>query len=237
MKRFKLSLIPILIVALFLVGCPPPDDDSDENKPATPEEIRQEGQEIVQAIDQILSGAPSTGPSVPGIPGMPGMPGRPGGGIQPQQLRTRLQTFREKHGSTETGQEMIGLITSRLYNIASLAFDQERYQICVQACDLILVINPTHVRAQDLKRRALDELNKPRLDLNGFYTDDESGKLLAFVEVLYLQTGQRVTRRVQVGEEFDGYRFKKVVTNPRGKAIGIVVRYIKTGREYELRLH
>ena len=240
MKRFRLAVIPVLIAMLFLVGCPPPDDEEVE-KPATPEEIRKEGQDILNMISQLASGGAGAGPPGGGSTQdlLRQARGGRGGALQagPQQLRGKLQAFRDEHGTTETGQEMIGMISSRLMNAANTAFQMEQYQLCVTACDLVLVINPTHPRAPDLKRQAQDELAKPRVDLKAFYEDHASDKLLAWVNVTYLQTGQTESRRVEVAQEFDGYRFKKIIKNAQGRPVGILLRYIKTGKEVELRLH
>ncbi len=240
MKRFRFAIIPILLAAVFIVGCPPPDEEPPE-KPATPEEIRQEGQEILNMIDQIARGG---GGAPPGAP-MPGagtqdllLKARGAGAqAQPQQLRARLQSFREKHGDTETGREMIGMISSKLMNLATTAFQAEQYQLCVSACDLVLVINPGHPRAPDLRRQAQEELDKPRVELKGFYEDQNAEKLLAWVNVTYLQTRQTESRQVQVADEFDGYRLKKIIRNAQGRPTGILIRYIKTGKETTLRLH
>jgi hypothetical protein len=239
MKRFRLSLIPVLIAALFLVGCPPPEEEPKE-KPATPEEIRQEGQEILNSLNQLMSGG---GGAAPGRPA-------PGGSTQdllrqkrgamqaqPQQLRAKLQSFREKHGNTETGQEMIPMISSKLFNMANTAFQVEQYQLCVSACDLVLVIDPTHGRAPDLRRQAQDELDKPKVELKGFYQDQDAEKLLAWVNVTYRKTNQTESRQVKVADEFDGYRLKKIIQNAQGRPTGILIRYIKTGKESTLSLH
>lgn len=236
MKRFRLAIIPVLIAALFLVGCPPPEEDP-KDKPATPEEIRAEGQDILNAISQLASGGAAAAPGGGSTQDL--LRRAKGGGRQagPQQLRGRLQSFRTEHGTTETGQEMIGMIASRLMNAANSAFQVEQYQLCVAACDLALVINPNHPRAPDLKRQAQDELAKPRVELKAFYEDQDSEKLLAWVNVTYLQTGETASRQVQVAQEFDGYRFKKIIYNAQGRPVGILLRYIKTGKEVQLRLH
>jgi len=241
MKRFRLAIIPVLIAALFVVGCPAPEEEETE-KPATPEEIRQEGQEILNAINQLATGGGAAAPTRP----MPGgsaedliRQARGGAGMQaqPQQLRAKLQSFREKHGNTETGQEMIQMISSKLFNLANTAFQAEQYQLAVSGCDLVLVIDPTHGRAPDLRRQAQDELNKPRVELKGFYEDKDEGKLLAWVNVTYLQTNTTEPRQVQVADEFDGYRLKKIIQNAQGRPTGILIRYIKTGKESTISLH
>jgi len=218
MKRFRLYIMPILIAVLFLVGCPPPEED-EQDKPATPEEIRKQGEDILQSIDRLATTSPEQ--------------------LQKQvgQLRTKMQTFRQAHATTETGREMIQLISSKLYNMASLLFDQEQYQLCVSACELIQVINPNHGRSQELRERAREELAKPRVVLRGFYKDEATEQLLAWVEVTYRQTGQKEARQVQVGDEFDGYRCKKIVNNAQGRPTSVVLRYVKTGKDVTLRLH
>ena len=71
----------------------------------------------------------------------------------------------------------------------------------------------------------------------GFYEDQESETLLAWVNVTYRQTGETASRQVKVAQEFDGYRFKKIIYNAQGRPVGILLRYIKTGKEVQLRLH
>jgi|GEM_PF-2232632 len=241
MKRLRLGIISVMIAALFLVGCPAQDDEP-EDKPATPEEIRQEGQEILNMINQIAAGGGGAAPPARPMPGGGTQEllrkARPGAmQAQPQQLRSRLQSFRENHGDTETGKEMIGMISSKLMNLANTAFQAEQYQLCLSACDLVLVINPGHPRAPDLRRQAQEELNKPQVELKGFYEDQDAEKLLAWVNVTYRNTNLTESKQVQVGEEFAGYRLNKIIQNAQGRPTGILIRYIKTGKEQELRLH
>jgi hypothetical protein len=216
MTKFKFAILPILIVALCVAGCPAPDPEP-EDKPATPEEIRAQGQEILGDLSSLGGGDPNELQS----------------GIQ--QLRGRMRTFRTAHGSTETGKSMIDQITSRLYGNANGLFNREAYQFCVLACTLVLEIDPAHPRTLDLKRRAQEELLKPRVQLGGFL--EAAGELNAFVEVTYLQTGQTDSKTVKVGQEFDGYRFKKALEDSTGKPIGIVLRWLKTGKDVEIILH
>lgn len=240
MKRFRLAIIPVVIAALFIVGCPAQDEEPPD-KPATPEEIRQEGQEILNTINQLATGGGAAAPGRPGAGGGTQALLRKARGTgmqaQPQQLRSKLQSFREKHGDTETGKEMIGMISSKLINLANTAFQTEQYQLCVSACDLVLVINPGHPRAPDLRRQAQEELNKPKVELKGFYEDQDAEKLLAWVNVTYRNTNLTESMQVQIAEEFAGYRLKKIIRNAQGRPIGILIRYIKTGKESTLSLH
>ena len=222
MKSFKLAILPIVVVALLVAGCPPPEPKDDEDKPATPEEIRAEGQAILSDISSLGGG---------------GDPGELQSGIQ--QLRGKLRTFRTEHGSTEDGKMMIAQITSRIYGNANNLFNREEYQTCLLACSMVIEINPTHPRTLDLQGRAQEELMKPRVELQWFFTAEEgpgAGEVIASVKVTYLQTGLTETRQVKVGQEFDGYRFKKLLESSSGRPVGIVIRWLKTGKDVELTL-
>ena len=216
-KQFRLCIIPIAILLLLsLTGCPPPEEDKDKEKPATPEEIRAEGQKILQAMNQ-LQGTPPDQLAA-----------------KVQTLRQQMRTFREKHGQTNEGKTMILQISQTGYDMALLLFQLKQYALCVSACDLALEINRTHEPTLELRRQAQEELNKPRVVLKAFFNDIASGKLYAWVEVTY--QGQEESKQVQVGEEFDGYRFMRIVKNVQGKPTGIVLRYIKTGNTQDLTL-
>ncbi len=221
MKKFKLAILPIVIVALCVAGCPGPEPEP-EDKPATPEEIRAQGQAILSDINSLAGADPNELQS----------------GIQ--QLRGKMRTFRTEHGSTETGKMMIDQITSKVYGNANNLFNKEQYQTCIVACSMVLDINPTHPRTLDLQRRAREELLKPKVQLGGFVTPNEGpdeGVLIAFLKITYLTTGQTDSKRVRVGQEFDGYRFKKALEDSTGKPIGIVLRWLKTGKDVEIVLH
>jgi hypothetical protein len=221
MKRLKFPILPIVVVALCVAGCPAPDKEP-EDKPATPEEIRAQGQSILSDISSLSGG--DANEAQRGL----------------QQLQGKMRTFRTEHGSTETGKMMIDQITSKLYGNANNLFNRENYQACVAACSLALEINPTHPRTLDLQRRAREELLKPKVQLGGFFTPEEgpdAGELIAFLKVTYLTTGQTDSKRVKVGQEFDGYRFRKALEDSTGKPIGVVLRWLKTGKDVEIVLH
>jgi hypothetical protein len=221
MKSFKLAILPIVIVALLVAGCPPPEKEP-EDKPATPEEIRAQGQAILSDINSLTGADPNE--LERGI----------------QQLRGSLRTFRAEHGATEDGKMMIDQITSKLYGNANSLFNREEYQFCIVACGLVLEINPTHPRTLDLQGRAQEELMKPRVELQWFFTPGEgpgAGEVIASLKVTYLTTNLTESRQVKVGQEFDGYRFKKLLESSSGKPIGIVIRWLKTGKDVELTLH
>ncbi len=217
MKKFRVSILPIIIVVLCVAGCPPPQEEPKE-KPATPEEIRAEGQAILQDINALSNASPEQVQS------------------QIQQLRARMRPFREQHGRTDDGRIMIDSITSKVFGNANRLFEREEYHLCVFACDLALTINPSHARTLDLKKRAQEELNRPRVELGGLL-NNESGEVFAFVNITYLTTGQTDSKQVQVGDEFDGYRFKNIAKDGTGKPTGIVVRWIKTSRDVSIPLH
>jgi hypothetical protein len=223
MKRFKFAILPMVLVALCVAGCPPPDNgETEEKKPATPEEIRTEGQGIISDIDA-LSGLD---------------PGKVQSAVQ--QLRTTMRSFRQEHGTTETGKQMIDQIASKLSRNANGLFERENYQGCLMACSLILDISPSHPRTLDLQRRAQEELQKPKVDLQAFFTVEQGpdeDTVIAFVKVTYRTTDLTESRKVKVGQEFDGYRFKKLIENSSGKPTGIVLRWLKTGKDVELTLH
>jgi hypothetical protein len=209
--------MPIAIVALLLLtGCPPPQEENGKEKPATPEEIRAEGQKILQAMSQLAGTPPDQLAS------------------KAQQLSQQMRTFREKHGQTETGKEMIRNITQTGYNNAQMLFQMKEYALCIAACDLVRQINPTHEPTNQLRQQALEEQNKPKVALRGFFEEIASEKLYAMVEVTY--QGQKESMQVTVGDEFYGYRLMKIIKSVQGSPKGIILRYIKTGSENEIML-
>jgi len=214
-KRSRLYLIPVVIIIVALAGCPAPEKKEEKAKPATPEEIRNQGQQILQQINQLSNAAPQQM------------------GAQIQQVRTNMQTFRDTHGTTKEGQEMIQVISTTIYNNAFRLFQMEDYFLCIAACDMVLTINPGHARTLELRKQAEEERAKPKVQLTAFYEDVDAGRIFAFVEVTYPATGQRESRKVEVGAEFDGYRFKQILPNRKG----IILRYIKTGKDVPLLLH
>jgi len=216
-KPLRMCVIPIAIVTLLLLtGCPPPQKEDNGEKPATPEEIRADGQKILQAMSQLASTPPDQIAS------------------KAQQLGTQMRTFREKHGQTDTGKEMIRNITQTGYNNAQMLFQMKEYRLCVAACDLVRQINPAHEPTNQLRQQAQEELNKPRVALRGFFEEIASRKLYAMVEVTY--QGQKESMQVAVGDEFYGYRLMKIIKSVQGSPRGIVLRYINTGSENDIML-
>lgn len=215
MRRLSFSIIPVVIVLLCVAGCPPASKDEEKEKPATPEEITKQGQDILDTIDRLNK------VSIQEL------------NSQLPQLRTKMQEYRQKHSNTKEGAQKIQEISSTIYGNANHLFNMEMYDLCITACDLVLVINPTHARAIELKGRAQEELNKPKVALKGFSEFIESGRLFAWIEVTYRTTGQKETKQVELGDEFAGYRVKKI--DPERKEV--VLRYTKTGSDVQLLLH
>ena len=126
-------------------------------------------------------------------------------------------------------------IANELVNAAQAKFDLGKYGAAVGSCDAALLADPSSFRAVELKNRAQEELNKPKVRLKGFINMGEPRELYAILEVNYPATRRKDTVNVRKGHVFgdeNNFRLKRIIAPQQG----VIINDTKTGKEQTLLL-
>lgn len=207
------------LLLFVLLGC-----GGGEKKPEpataepTPEGIRAEAQKIRQIIQraETASGAQELQQLA-------------------QQYQQAVSTFRQQYGSTPTGSQELQSIANDRVNAGQARFDRGKYGGAVGCCDAALLADPSSFRAVELKNRAQEELNKPKVRLKGFINMGETRELYAILEVNYPATRRKDTVNVRKGHVFgdeNNFRLKRIIAPQQG----VIINDTKTGKEQTLLL-
>jgi len=140
-----------------------------------------------------------------------------------QRVQSELQQFRSKYGGTDTGrQEMISM-TKKLLDGMRRWVDQGKWEWAEISYKFVTALDPTNAEAARAIKKIRVELNKPKVKLTMFTYFQDEEKLYVGFEVTP-KGGEAETVNVQVGDEFFGYKLKRVIGNNQGA----VLEYLPT---------
>ncbi len=134
------------------------------------------------------------------------------------------------------GKVVVRNLSTGIYDQAKGSFDGEDFRCAIQRCDLAMMLDPENRRARDLKEKAVIEVSRPKLEVQGFANVSE--EKLAWIEVTHPR-GRKTKVSVKVGQVFladvienpagdRGYRLEEIINDPQM----IVVTYLPNGKEY-----
>lgn len=208
-----LSLVAVLAFALVLAGCgereppePPPPP------PPTPEEI---AAKIVADL-RINQPLPVRGSTLP-----------------TQASRNFLNSVRgaKTQNSVSPDGKQAMLIVSQKLDLRLRALEKnELWEHLLNYCDAHLILNPGSKKFTRSRDKAISELKKPRVTIDGYFHDGKTGRTSVFMN-FYLPI-EKVTRReqVRVGEEFYGLRLVQIIGNNQG----VTMEYMETDETYDI---
>ena len=207
------SLFAVLAFALVLAGCgerkppePPPPP------PPTPEEI---AAKIIADL-RINQALPAPGSTLPA-----------------EASRNFLNAVRgaKTQNSISTDGKQAMLIVSQKLDVRLRALDKnELWEHLLNYCDAHLILNPGSKKFTRSRDKAIAELKKPRVTVEGYFHDGNTGQTAVFMN-FYLPI-EKVTRQeeVRVGEEFYGLKLVQII----GKNQGVTMEYMETDETYDI---
>ncbi|MCD6287555.1 MAG: hypothetical protein J7M12_00430 [Candidatus Hydrogenedentes bacterium] len=220
-KQNGMWCIAAVLTAAIVVSCgekepeqPPPPP------PPSPEQIKQAANSLVKSISDMK----------------PGESMRKYG----QRCASAYSQFKQTYGDTETGQQLIRGFISRLSSSLDSAVDAGNWELASVFCDALQALDPSNFKAKMARKKIDRELSKPKVSLVGFYKDRTTNELTVMFSVILPQNknGPELSVKertksvnVKVGEEFYGYKLKRVIENQQA-----TITYLEDRTNYNLLL-
>ncbi len=205
------SLIAVLAMAFVAAGCgekPPPEPEAPP--PPTPEEI---AAGIVGEL-QLNGPLPAPGSRYPR-------------GASQQFIAT-IRTAKSQNSISEDGKRALAIVSQELDRRLRALEKAELWEHVLTYCDAHVVFNPTSKKFDRAHDRAVVELRKPKVTLQGFYFDGKSNQTAVFMDFYIPTTQASYSEKVRVGEEFHGLKLIEIV----GDNQGINLEYLETGEAF-----
>ena len=157
----------------------------------------------------------------------------PGIQIAPQAARQYIGTIRSgvtEHSATPEGKEALRIVSRQLDQRLRSMENNELWGPALLLCDAHAVLNPGSHRFDLTRERAVVELKKPQVTVDGFYEDIASGQTAAFLSYYLPLEGATHKEKVRLGEEMYGLKFVEII----GKNQGITFEYVATGDTFDV---
>ena len=208
-----LSLVAVLVFALLLAGCgereppePPPPP------PPTPEEIAAKIMTELQ-LNQPLPAPGSTFPTAAG-----------------RNFLSTVRGAKTQHSVSPDGVLALQIVSQRLDSRLRALEDNELWEHVLAYSDAHLILNPGSRRFNRTRDKAVVELRKPRVTIEGFFYDGKNDQTSVFMN-FYLPM-EKVTYRekVRVGEEFYGLKMVEII----GRSQGVTMEYMETDETFDV---
>jgi len=217
MNRTLALLVAVAVCATPLTGCDrkpkKPKPVPPVQAPPTPQEIAAEIRASLRPLTALV--VASDAPISSDVSG---------------QVLSGLRSGKAKHQMTENGKKALDIIAVDCNSALDSAIAAESWHAVVLACDALDIIEPNNVRTDRQRRRAQMEINRPKVTIKGFMTDEETNEVFVFLDVYLPQSKETVKERVREGQEFHGLRLVNII----GKEKGIKMQHVESGETYEI---
>ncbi len=216
LSKYLPRILAVLLVLTLLAGCAPePEPEPEEEEPPPPSagEIASDLRGAYSSVQQQYMRA---------------------GARVPEDAKERalqdLRSVRNEYRNTENGPEGISRAAGDIEDMIREANDREAWSLVVFGVEALKVLEPDNERFDRYADRAQLQLDRPQVEIRGFYTDQETGQTMAFLEVYLPAEDRRERVQVAPGEEFLGLRFDEII----GRNRGIRFEYLATNEMFEV---
>jgi hypothetical protein len=149
----------------------------------------------------------------------------PGGG---QELRETLSREVASLKTELNGSSAQNRITNAFIDKLKAAHEGEQWDLVLNLCGAIDVLDPSNTRTQRMRQRALDEKNRPVIKMTGVMEVDSVPNV--FLEIYLPESGQTEHEQVREGEEFHGLILERIIGNNQG----VRLKYLKTDTTFDV---
>ena len=205
----KKTLTLFMLILIVLVGCAKPPPTKAPAPPPAPAPAPPSPEEIAAEIRPIL--APIQSSLQPGVGFVDEAKG---------QLIAGLNAARSKHSVTENGKMALSQIAREIEDMLKQATEMKKWRVVMACVDSYEVLDPNSPKMTRPRERAMLQINRPKVKVNGFFIDQARGN----DTYVSLKITNNLTRKVhdvwaRVGEEFDGLRLVKIIGAQQGVSL------------------
>ncbi|MBN2309503.1 MAG: hypothetical protein JXR94_11060 [Candidatus Hydrogenedentes bacterium] len=149
----------------------------------------------------------------------------------PGKVRAALQGIQGELRAKQNGETALLKIANDLKDRQKQAFANEKWDMVIVVSEGVEFFEPGNGRTARYLERALAEKNRPRVTVKGFYTDQETGAVIVFMDC-YLPE-QKKTEQVEarVGDEFFDLKLERII----GRNSAVELTYLRTGNKYQVK--
>lgn len=211
--RRGVSLLAVLAMAFFVAGCeekPPPEPEAPP--PPTPEEI---AAKIVSDL-QLNGPLPAPGSTMPKNAS--------------QQFLSTVRAAKNQNAASEDGKRALSFVSQELDRRLRALESNGLWEHVLTYCDAHLIFNPNSRKFDRARDKAVVELRKPRVTVQGYYIDGKTNQTAVFMEFYLPSEKQTYKEQVRVGEEFYGLKLVEII----GDNQGVTLEYLETDETFDV---
>lgn len=211
-----LSLVAVLAMAFCIAGCaerePKKPDTPPPPPPPTPQEI----------ADKIMTDLQLVGP----LPAA--------GATMPKQASANflnvIRTAKSQHSTGEDGKRALQIVSQNLDSRLRALENNQLWEHVLTYCDGHIALNPGSHKFDRTREKAIAELRKPRVTIEGFFFDGKTDQTAVFMNFYLPIEKETYRQQVRVGEEFYGLKLVSIIGNNQG----VTMEYLETDDTFDV---
>lgn len=119
-------------------------------------------------------------------------------------------------------------ITNNFIEKLKEAHQNEQWDLVLNLCEAVDVLDPGNTRTQRYRQRAVDEKSRPVVTMKGIM--EIEGVTNVFLDIYLPTTGETAHEQVREGEEFHGLVLERIIGNNQG----VRLKYNKTDTTFDV---
>lgn len=212
--NMRMALLVVLILSTVLMGCGRPKTVKIDIPKSAP--VQETPETIATKLRTPLAPLLTVGP----------------GAEIPQSVRQQvvqtMQSVCAMHRTTENGKQAIERVAAEVEMVVDKARDAKLWSLALAGAEVYEVLVPGNNKYGRLKQICNAYLMMPKVTIKGFFNVDlEKDEIYAFLNVSHAN-GTTKSVKARVGEEFEGFRFVRII----GEQQGIELEYLGLPGEF-----
>ena len=210
-----LSLLAVIAMAFCVTGCGEKEPEKSDEPPPPPPPTPQEIAEKIMADLGLNELLPAVGATMP---------------KQASSNFLSVTRSAKNQNSVSTDGRLLQVVSQKLDSRLRALEGNQLWEHVLTYCDAHLVLIPDSHKFDRTREKAVAELKKPRVTIEGFFIDGNTGQTSVFMD-FYLPTEKESHReQVRVGEEFYGLRLVAIIGNNQG----VTMEYLETDQTFDI---
>ena len=203
MKRFAVLAVLCLVALSACKKDPPPPPTPPPPPPPTAEALEQR---VMEKVEPLISADAQSGKAMT------------------ETLSKEVASLKTEQNGASAQKRLQNQFIEKL----KAAHQEEKWDLVVNLCDAVDILDPGNTRTSRYRDRAMDEKNRPVVTMKGIM--EIEGVTNVFLEIYLPTTSTTVSKQVREGEEFEGLILEKIIGNNQG----VRLKYLKTDTSFDV---
>jgi len=135
---------------------------------------------------------------------------------QRDQVIKSLSEAKTKYAENEAAEEAFREIGAEVSDLAKRARDQGRWPLAMACIDAHEILGMQSYALERLRKQGKIILAQPKVRVQGFMEDKQSGVTTVFIELTNRETGKITRVAKRAGDEFNGLRLVEILEHENG---------------------